>query len=84
MAGIMWVLWGGWLVPQMWRWHVELPRARRRLIAEPDSSRKERDLRRINKQLDHLWAGSEGKILFALYTVMQVGITAFLIVNALI
>jgi len=81
--GIMWLLLGGLWTPMMWRWHVKLPRERRRLSSQPANPRNKRYLRRIDQQTSHFWASREGKILFVLYTLLQLGATLFLILNLL-
>lgn len=73
--GLLWLTWlFGW-APMMWRWHVRLPRAREALLAQPDGPHRRRDLRRIEFQLGHSWAGRRGLSAFTLFTQFLLAVT---------
>jgi len=76
----IWFLWAVTAAPMMWRLHVRLPRARRRVEAERDSARKERDLRRIDLQLSHAWASRKSLIAFVTLSSVLLVCTVTLIV----
>jgi len=73
--GVGWFIWGTVFLPLMWRWHVQLPRARRALEAEPDSRRKQRELRHIDLQLAHFGARRSGKIVVVASTLIMLAST---------
>lgn len=64
----IWFIWAVTLAPMMWRLHVRLPRSRRLIEDQPDSPRKERELRRIDTQLNHAWASRKGLVKFVALT----------------
>ena len=64
----IWFIWAIILAPMMWRLHVRLPRSRQLAEDQPDSPRKERDLRRIDMQLNHAWASRKGLVKFFVLT----------------
>lgn len=74
-VGSGWFIWLFLVGPMMWRWHVQLPRARRALEAEPDGPHKERELRRIDLQLGHYWAQRSGKTVFIVIVLLMLAST---------
>lgn len=77
--GFAWFAWLSWLAPLMWRLHVRLPQVRRVLESEPDSPHKQRDLRRIDLQLDHVAARRSLTVAFVAATLALLGLTVLFI-----